>query len=270
MKNHYIIIILFVQILLAQSNTFDEKQFFIDLKNSYYNLNDTNIKNFSALVTSLKMERFSKENWNNAEIFPLQLIWFKPDNIYLAQQGTPTIPENKFDEYQELVDGIKQQVKGILVDFQRFYITGIFESINSNYSIKNDQEFVWISFDVGTEQNKIPVMYTMGRNGLCLKIEIEYMSENKKITIYPSFKIVKTKWLCDGWTVQTLINDEPVSGFILEINYSEYQSIWIPMQIIINVQKADEPETRYYDAIKFRNYMFDQPMELKEGLNLNH
>lgn len=270
MKTIYIIIIISIQFLSAQTNTFDEKQFFLDLKNSYYSLNDTHIGNFSALITSLKMEKFSKDNWDNQEIFPLQLIWFKPDRIYLAQQGTPTIKENKYKEYQDLVEGIKQQVKGILVDFQRFYITGLYKSINSNYKITHDNEFVWISFNVGSEEMIIPVTYILGRNGLCLKIEIDYSNENKKITIYPSFKTIKTKWLCDGWTVQTLINDEPISGFILEINYSEYQSIWIPMQININVQKADEPETRYYDIIKLRNYMFDQPMELKDGLNSNH
>lgn len=255
--------------IVAQTDGFDEKQFFLDLKNSYYNLNDTNIKNFSALVTSLKMEKFSKDNWNNEEIFPLQLIWFKPDKIYLAQQGTPKITESKYQEFQDLVSGIKQQVKGILVDFQRFYITGMYESIHSNYKLTHDSEFVWISFNVGDENMPIPVIYTMGKNGLCLKIEISYPNENKKITIYPSFKILKTKWLCSGWTVQTLIDEEPVSGFILEINYSEYQSIWIPMQVIINVQKADEPGTRYYDVIKLRNYMFNQPMELKDGLNSN-
>lgn len=269
MKNIYLFIIIFIQILTAQKNTFDEKQFFLDIKNSYYNLNTTNLGNFSAFVTSLKMEKFAKENWNNEEIFPLQLIWFKPDRIYLAQQGTPTINENRYKEYQDLVEGIKQQVKGILVDFQRFYITGLYESINSNYNITYDNEFVWISFNAGNEQMEVPVIYTLGRNGLCLKIEITYPDEKKRITISPSFKIIKTKWLCDGWTVQTLINDEAVSGFVLEINYSEYQSIWIPMQIIINVQKADEPGTTYYDIIKIRNYLFNQPMELKEGANSN-
>lgn len=259
-----------IQILYSQSNIFEEKQFFSDLRNSYYNLNDTNIQNFTALVTSLKMENFAKDVWKNEEIFPIQIIWFKPDRIYLAQQGIPTLPEDKYKEYQELVEGIKQQVKAILLNFERFYITGIYYSINSTYNITHNDKYVWITSNAKNEDSDVPVKYTMGRNGLCLEIEIFYPSQNKKIIISPTFKIIKTKWLCTGWKVQNLIAEEPVSGYSLEISYNEYQSIWIPIQILINVQKKEEPGTTYYDVIKFKNYMFNQPLELQEGANPNH
>jgi len=270
MKSALLTILIFSNLLSAQNNVFDEKQFFIDLKNSYYNLNDTGLENFTALVTSLKMEKFAKEVWNTEEVFPIQLIWFKPNRLYLAQQGTPTITENKYKDYQELVEGIKQQVKGILIDFERFYITGIFESIKSDYQISIQDEFVWINFNAGAENLDVPVKYTMGKNGLCLQIEIYYPNENKKMLLIPKFKIIKTKWICNGWQVQTLIDEEPVSGFVLDIRYDQYQSIWIPTQIMINVQKADDPGITYYDVIKFKNYMFNQPIELQEGTNSNH
>ena len=269
MKLAIILSVIVINLLKAQTDVFDEKQFFQDLKKSYYNLNDTNLENLTALVTSLKMEKFAKEIWNTEEVFPIQFIWFKPDKLYLAQQGTPTISENRYKEYQDLVIGIKQQIKGILVDFDRFYITGLYESIKSTYNISLKDEFVLIDFNIGQEQESIPVKYTMGRNGLCIEIEIDYPDQSKRIILNPNFKIIKTKWICTGWKVQTLVNEEPISGFILDIRYDQYQSIWIPTQIIINVQKSDEPGTTYYDVIKLKSYMFNQPLELQESINPN-
>lgn len=271
MKIAIIFILILMNLLLAQSTIFDEKQFFQDIKESYYNLNDTNLENFTALITSLKMEKFAKEIWNNEEIFPIQLIWFKPNRLYIAQQGTPTITDNRYKEYQDLVEEIKQQVKAILIDFERFYITGLYESIKSDYKLTTQNEFVWIEFNAGTMDQEVPIKYTMGKNGLCLKVEIYYPNENKKLVLNPKFKIIKTKWICIGWQVHTLINGEPVSGVMLEIRYDQYQSVWIPTQITITVQKANEPAITYNDVIKLKSYLFNQPLELQEGIiNPNH
>jgi len=253
--------------LTAQTANFDEKQFFKSVKESYYTLADKDINNFTALITSLKMEKFAEDNWENTEIFPLQLIWFKPDRLYLSQQGVPTIKDNRYQEFQEIVDGLKQQMRGILVDLQRFYIIGLFESIPDSYKIKNDERFVWISYNAGTPEQEVPVLFTMGLNGLCLKIEIAYPEENKKIFIYPSFRTIKTKWLCEGWSVQTVVNDEVVSGFVLDFNHGEVANIWVPIQINIAVQRADDPGNTYYDVIKLRNYLYNQSIELIERTN---
>jgi len=253
--------------LTAQTANFDEKQFFKSVKESYYTLADKDINNFTALITSLKMEKFAEDNWENTEIFPLQLIWFKPDRLYLSQQGVPTIKDNRYQEFQEIVDGLKQQMRGILVDLQRFYIIGLFESIPDSYKIQNDERFVWISYNAGTPEQEVPVLFTMGLNGLCLKIEIAYPEENKKIFIYPSFRTIKTKWLCEGWSVQTVVNDEVVSGFVLDFNHGEVANIWVPIQINIAVQRADDPGNTYYDVIKLRNYLYNQSIELIERTN---
>ena len=256
-----------ITLLKAQTTNFDEKQFFKSVKESYYTLADQDINNFTALVTSFKMEKFSEENWENKEIFPLQLIWFKPDKVYLSQQGVPTIKDNRYKDFQEIVDGLKQQLRGILVDLQRFYITGLFENIPDSYKILNDDQYVWISYDAGTPEQKVPVLFTMGINGLCLKIEIAYPEENKKIFIYPSFRTIKTKWLCEGWSVQTMVEDEVISGFVLNFMHGEVGNIWFPTEINIAVQRADDPGNTYYDVIKFRNYLLNQSLELIERPN---
>jgi len=253
----------------GQQTEFNEKEFFSELSNSYYTLNETQLNNFSALVTSLKMEIFAEDVWENEEIFPLQLIWFKPDKIYLAQQGVPTIKENRYKEYQEIIDGIKFQIEVILPYLKRFYILGLYESIPNNYDIKVEEELVWITAIRNQDSLMDSTIYKMGRNGLCLNIEIHYPAENENIIITPSFNIIKTKWLCNGWIVQRLIGNSVINAYVLEIEYGEYQSFWFPVEIKMNIQKANDPDT-YYDIIKFRNYLFNQPIQLEEGANLNH
>lgn len=256
-----------LSMLFAQINEFDEQQFFKSIQESYYTLANTDVKNFTALVTSLKMEKFAEENWQSKEIFPLQLIWFSPEKLYLSQQGVPTIKDNRYQEYQEIVDGIKQQMRGILLDLQRFYFVGLFESIANNYALEHDDKFVWINYNAGSDSIAIPVKYTMGRNGLCLKIELTYPVENKQIMIYPSFKTMKTKWLCDGWSVQTMLNGEVINGYVLEIINLEIEKVWVPGQINIGVQRADDPAHTYYDIIKLKNYLFNQSLELINNSN---
>ena len=269
MHKVYFFLLSLFSIVFSQEDAFNEQEFFKSIKDSYYTLKGTESQNFTALVTSLKMEKFSEVNWENKEVFPLQLIWFAPDKLYLSQQGVPTIKDNKYKEYQEIVDGLKQQMRGILVDLQRFYIVGLFESISNNYSLEHDNEVVWISYNSGSIEIEVPVKITMGKNGLCLKIEISYPAENKQIVIYPSFKTVKTKWLCDGWSVQTIINGEVESGFILELVNDLVGNIWVPTQINIGVQKSDDPGNTYYDLIKLKNFLFNQSIELLNRSNSN-
>lgn len=254
--------LLTVSTIFSQQETFDEQEFFRQIETSYYTLNSSSIKNLTSLVTSLKAEDFAKENWNNSEIFPLQLIWFKPDKLYLSQTGVPKLEEQKRKEYDELIAGLKQQFKGILVDLQRFYITGLFESISSDYKLRNNEEAVQISYTTGEGLTETNVKYLLGKNGLCLEIVIHYPAENKSIYIFPAFRTVKTKWLIESWKVQTLVLDEVVNGFEIKLNNQLIKDVWVPIEIVISVQKIEDPDNKYYDMIMLRNFLFDQSIEL--------
>jgi len=246
----------------AEQPAFDEQEFFRKIKESCYTLNASGLDNFVALVTSLKIERFAEENWDNKEIFPLQLIWFQPDKIYISQQGVPSLEKDKQEEFNELIQGLKSQLKGVLLDLQRFYITGLFYSINENYKLRHNEEAVQITYETGKGFDETRAKYLLGLNGLLIEIEISYPEQKKKIYITPSFRTIKTKWLISGWDVQTVINEKIVSGFQLKMNSVKTSGQWIPFDILLKVQKADEPGSTYYDEIKFRNFLFNQAIEL--------
>ncbi len=251
----------------AQQKTFDEKSFFSGLKDSYYILSEQSIENFTALVTSHKMENLAKNLWQNEEIFPLQLIWFTPDKIFISQRGVPSVPEDSVAIYQEIVDGLKQQLKGLLLDLQRFYLVGIYESIGQDYSIRMQDQIIEVQFAFAAAGDTTKVRYMFGRNGLCLRIEVSYPGQNREIHIFPDFRLIKTKWLCTGWTVQNYMNNEIESGFQVQVTNSLVNNIWVPTDIIIGVQKADTPGDTYFDRIRLRNYLFDQSIQLKSNSN---
>jgi len=248
--------------LRAQSANFNEKDFFNNLKTSYYHLSDTKINNFVALVTSMKMEMFASKQWKNAEIFPLQLIWFNPDKVYLTQRGVPKIKDDKYKEYQELLNGLKMQIKGILTDLTRFYLVGLYQSIHPDYVLQHNEEAVQITFSTEEAGTITKVKYLIGYNGQMILIQVSYPIQKKQIIIYPKFKTVKDKWLCTGWKVQTVEKDQVVSGYDLQIKNSFFEGVWVPADIILTVQKADLKGQTFYDEIKFKNYLFNQPIQL--------
>lgn len=256
--------------LLAQEKEFNEQDFFNRIKTSYYNLSATGTQNFIALVTSKKMELFAQEEWNNSEIFPLQLIWFNPDKLYLAQQGVPQIAQDKYKEYQEILNGLKMQLRGILPDLQRFYMGGFYDSISPDYMLEHNEEAVQITFSTEDPSGSAKIKYLFGYNALNLLIQIEYPQQNKQIIIYPEFKTVKTKWLCTGWSVQTYIENTIQSGFNLTLQNRLVNEAWVPTDILIEVQKSDSLSQIFYDEIRLRNFLFNQSIEFTNQPKTTH
>jgi hypothetical protein len=254
--------ILFFQPVFSQENSFDEQSFFLKLENSYYTLTNTKTKNLKALVTSANFSKYAKNTWDNSEIFPLELIWFNPDKIYITEKGLPTSQQD-YEKTMEMTVTLKRQLKGILVDLQRFYFSGIYKSIPNNYQIRNNEQAVQITYEAGEGSTYTKVKQLFGLNGLLLGIEVYHSAEKKMITVKPEFKTVKTKWLCVGWEVQTSLDGQIKNGFKLKIENRFVNDVWVPSEIGIEVQKADMPGQTFYDVISIKNYLFNQPLELK-------
>jgi len=251
-----------LQPAFAQQEKFDEQDFFRKLHESYYTLGTSGYENMTAFVSSLKFEKFAKEVWQNAEVFPLQLMWFKPNKLYLSERGVPGFDKKWDKEYRELVDGIKQQLKGILIDLSRYYITGLYNSILDNYTLRHNEQAVQITYETGEGPDFTKTKHLFGYNGLLLETNIIYPAQNKIILIYPVFRLVKTKWLIDSWRVQTSVNGEIVNGFEIRLEHVLQNNVWVPANIVISVKKAEDPENTYFDMLKLRNILFNQSLEL--------
>lgn len=262
-----VILILFMVLLIFSKNqaqTFDEVSFLHNLKTSYYLLVNQPVDNFVVKITSAKLDAFTKENFDTTGIPILQLIWRKPADVFLSEFKYPFAMDIKQKaEYRELVDALKVQVKGIFLDLQRFYINGLLnEALMGNYVLRHTEEAVQMTFK-NIDQQGTNVKYLLGLNALCILIDIEYPNQNKHMVIYPDFQLVDTKWLCHGWTVQTLIDGQVQSGFKLTIEYEKVNNIQVPVDFFLEVQKSEEKDKIYYDEIRFLDYQLNQKIEIK-------
>lgn len=253
--------------LNAQDTSFDEQMFFQSLKDSYYTLNATGLKNFTALITNDTLENFAKMNWGNSEIFPIQLIWFNPDKTYLSKRGVPALDAKKQKDYAELIDGLTQRVRGILVNLHQFYLVGLYKAISEDYTLNHNEQAVQITSTDGSGENFTKTKLLFGHNSLLLQIELSYPAQNKSIHIFPEFRTVKTQWLCEGWISQTFINNEIQDGYELKIENVFVQNVWLPTEIYLKVQTAEKKGATYYDRLKFKNYLFNQSIELVDQPN---
>lgn len=258
-------ILLLTGFLYSQDTVFNEQEFFKSMQESYYALDATEMKNFTVLLTNLRTEQFAAEQWKNSEIFPLQLIWLSSDRMFLSEQGVPALNDSAKQVYSVLVSDLKKQITGVLFDLKRFYLTGIYKSISSDYTIKNINDVVQIKFSKNAAAEDTTFFtYFFGKNGLCLKIETDTPSNNLKVETYPHFKIVKTKWLITGWEVQMSKNGEIYSGLTIELNNTFTKDVWVPQDMIITVQKTETKGTTFTDLVKFRNFLFNQPLQYIE------
>lgn len=262
MRTILLLLVFLVGSAWSQGFHLDEKKFFTDLENSYFAMSNTDLENFTCLITNSSMEDFAKENWDNKEIFPLQFIWVKPDRIFLSQQGVPSLEDSVQQEFNQKFSDLKQQVKAILLDLQRFYINGIYSSISEEYILVKKKQVIDIIFETAADSLVTQFKYTFGMNGLCLKIETSYPSQNRIIVTYPNFKVVKTKWLCTGWEVQIVDNGDVISGFAVTLENQFIDPVWVPVEIDLQVQKKNEIGRTYTDVLKFRNYLFNQSLQL--------
>ena len=257
-------IFILTQFLFSQEKDFNEQLFFQDMKNSYYSLSSTDVNNFTVLLQNIRTEKFAMENWKNNEIFPLQLIWLSSDRLFLSEQGVPALSDSAKKVYTGYLNDLKKQITGVLFDLKRFYLNGIYKSISSDYKINKIKDVVEIQFSTVFQSDTTLYRYYFGQNGLCLKIETVTPSNNSLVETYPHFKIIKTRWLITGWEVQMSTNGEIQTGFIITLNNKLLNDIWVPSEMIINVQQAKNKGTTFSDVVKFRNFLFNQPLQYIE------
>ncbi|RMH65347.1 MAG: hypothetical protein D6677_02725 [Calditrichaeota bacterium] len=257
-----LVVIFMTGFLSAQNRDFDEKNFFENLRASYYTLQQAPIHNYVVLVQNDALQHIAGQYWQNPEIFPMQLIWVKPQSMFLSQQGVPALPDSIQSIYNETVNGLKQQIQGLLVDMNRFYTVGIFNDIPNDYKLEHQAPYVRISFKRTVGGDNTENEYIFGENGLCLKTISRAPDQKRTIITLPRFRITKTQWLCTGWEVQMWQGDSVQTGYNITLEYSQYKEVWVPYTVEINVQQARSPRQIFADRIYFRNYIFDKSLQV--------
>lgn len=256
-----IIVFAFNALSYAQDSTFNELNFFSALKNRYYALETMGKQNFTSLITNSSTEQFAERKWKNKEIFPLQLIWLAPGRLFLAEQGFPSLDDSSQVLYKEMVSDLKAQFQDLMINLKRFYFHGIYKSISENYRLKNIDDLVEVSFDSYFVNDTLQSAYYFGLNGQCLKITIKSKANNIIEEIIPGFNVIKTKWIINSWKVQIKKEDQIEAGYLVNLKNVLIEDIWVPTEIKITVQHAQNLGKTFQDVIKLKNYLFNQPLQ---------
>jgi hypothetical protein len=261
----FLIIIIIFSALRAEAQlpNFDERDFFKTVRESYYNLSDENINNFTALVTNSEIEQFAQDEWGNAEVFPLQVIWFSPDRLFLSRQGVPSLPKEKYDKCQQKISDLNIQLKRIMPNLQRFIYKGVYNSLRNDYEISmtNKEQTVIIKYIRGSGTLQTVEKFYFTLNGLCRKIDITNSDNMKQITTFPIFRAVKTKWLCTGWKIKIRESNKDSSEYTISLRNKIVNDLWVPADIKINNSTTNNKEELFSSMIKIRNYLFNQSIE---------
>ena len=105
---------------------------------------------------------------------------------------------------------------------------------------------------------------TFGFNGICLKISVAFPDKNEIINTYPGFKLMGNKWLCTGWTVQTLINGSVESGFVVKLRSRNMDNYWIPERLNLQLQTRNTEDVRYLRTYIFKNIILNRDLQFKK------
>ncbi len=256
-----IMIILFSNSLYSQ---FNQEEFLYRVKTIYHSLRVQGLENFTCWVTSDLFLEETKETYKE-ELYPLELIWKKPNMIYYIKRALPDHPEAEQNrKSQEIQMNMIQALKGLLIDWQRFCAGNVLDDLPKTYLITTVSDTAFIQYENYENGKLIKVKMTFGLNGICLKLTVEFPDKNEVINTYPRFRLIGEKWLCTGWTVQTLKKGSVESGFLVKLRSRKIENHWIPERINLQLQKRGIDKTLYTRTYIFKNIVLNKDLKFQQ------
>jgi hypothetical protein len=258
-KKLFNLILLSLFLIQAEAQV-GQAEFFERLKTIYYSLNKTDIKNFSALIKSSVFEKEFDNYFAEKDLFPLELIWIKPDKYYYIKKPLPSlIDTSKTGIIDTKIMEMRQELGGIFLNWQRFVAGSIYETIPKIYDLEELADKNIISYK-SDETHEVRLFF--GKNGLCLKIINTDVAKEQTIYTYPGYSYVNNRWLCTGWQVQIEDKGEITSGFVISLKSRKVNDFFLPDRIILNVQTTDKKNLVFERIYDFKNVMVNREFQI--------
>lgn len=263
MKKIKFIIIITVIISQNVSAQFAQETFFNRVSSIYHTLNETALKNFSSWIVSDHFELNTAGFFGDQEFYPVEFVWVNPNRIFFIRKALPAIEDSaKRNFATELQTEMQQELKGILLDWQRFNGQNIINDLPSDYNLEVLGDTVFVFYESGEGGQTSKSIYYFGLNGICFRVKTLYTAENKKIVLFPNYLLLGNKWLCTGWSVQIFKNNSVESGYEVSIKSQKYDSIWLPVGISLKVQTAEKMNQTFTRLYKFRNILTNRDFKI--------
>jgi hypothetical protein len=259
------LIIVFFSILshtiLAQ---FDPQLFLYRINVYYYNLHVTNLENFSSWITSDEFER-KTENIFQEEVFPLEMIWTKPNRVFFIKRSLPTVNDSTEYKYiEKLRLDLLNELKGIIKNWQRFHAGMLLENMPQNYLLHANKDTVYLRYETLTDSGKSTISIDFNDKGKCLKINSTYHDKDKIILFYPSYSWYEKKWLSTGWVVNIFKSGKIVNECDIKVVSQKVGNYLLPDKISINKKTLglNVQDKKYFRIYKFRNILTNKNLKI--------
>ncbi len=245
--------------LMAQ---FQEVEFFNRVNSIYYTLEQTDLKNFTSWLTSNIFVN-STDDFFSEEVFPLEFIWLEGNRMFFSRRPIPVIDDSIQNQTLEnLQMSMRKELKAILLDWQRFYAGRLLQNMPADYTIELMADTVILQYTTVEDTESVINTLYFGQNGICIKTSIIYPMRNESIHTYPIYKYTGEKWLCIGWKVQVLEEDDITTGYLIDIKSQRIENYWLPQIITMRLQTKREKELLYWREYYFRNILVNRNIEV--------
>lgn len=257
--------ILIFSILLTSLNfaQFNEEHFVQRVNSIYHSLEKNGLQNFSADLNSDHFAEITGGLKQDPPYYPLQFIWAAPARMFFIKKAPP---EDLTEQQQKTVGKLQQELqpelRGILLDWQRFMAGNLLDKKIENYQFDVAGDTVYIKLNDVSDVDTTVVKYTFGQNGICLKISSNELAKKRKTVTYPAFRLIEGKWLCTGWDVQIENSGEISGGFRVLINSKKINEMWFPWDLRLIVQTKEKLNHTFVRNYSFRNIQLNRKIQI--------
>lgn len=261
MPKLFFVLIYFITVNISLGQ-FNESEFLFRAKTIYYSLRLSGLNNFSAWVTSNNFIEKTKEIYDQ-ELYPLEIIWKNPNQIFYIKRPIPILnDDDKQKAVHQLQMDLLQELRGLLIDWQRFYAGNVLDDLPETYLVTLDQDTAFVQFEKYEDGKNMKVKMVFGVNGICIKIITSFPETKEEILVYPGYTMVENKWLANKWTVQILKNGQVESGFVVRLESSKIDNYWIPKKLIMQLKKKGLENTWFIREYTLTNIVLNKDLQI--------
>ena len=259
-----IVIYVFQFNALAQVN---EPEFFKRVNTIYYALELTDLNNFSSWISSNIFEETTKDLYKD-EIYPIEFLWVKPNDPYFIRRPLPPIQDSLAAvRVQGAQDELQQELRALLMDWGRFYAGRLLTEMPTDYTLETRADTVLLNFKNYNDPRGSETHILFGLNGLVLQTSVVYRDSSETINTFPEYKYTGEYWLCTGWRVQILKNNEVISGFQVKVISRRIEKYWLPSQFQMELQSKDVRDKIFIRVYNFRNIRINRDIQVLNRRN---
>ena len=257
---------LLVFILLFQNETIlaqiDEPQFFQRVNTIYYSLEFTDLNNFSSWISSNVFKQ-ATDGFYSTEVFPLEIIWVKSNDLYFIRRSLPQIADSSKNKIAIAAQAdLQKEIRALLIDWSRFYAGRLLENMPVDYNLKAVSDTVILKYENADDPDSSRTEMYFGRNGIVLETRVISRDSTEIIYTFPEYKYTGEYWLCSGWRVQITHDGRVDSGFQIKVDSQRIDKYWLPSQLQMVLQTREMDDKIFTRVYKFRNSRINRDIQV--------